>query len=96
MCQGEGDSAFVGSHKLFPFSTIVFTSWDYHLTDKEAARNLRGSIRTTLKEMLNDAALAETWTDAWHEMLSALKKARRGSSPHPCPLSPCSSMHRLV
>ena len=35
----------MGNHKLFAFSTAVFTSWDFHLTDWEAARNLRSSIR---------------------------------------------------
>ncbi|BDA42684.1 Transmembrane channel-like protein 7 [Coccomyxa sp. Obi] len=49
--QGAGDSAFVGQNKLFPFSTVVFTSWDYHLTDVKAARNLRNSIRNQLAEM---------------------------------------------
>ena len=43
--QGDGDAGFVGNNKLFAFSTAVFTSWDFHLTDWEAARNLRSSIR---------------------------------------------------
>ena len=55
--QGVGDSAFVGQNQLFPFSTVVFTSWDFHLTDVDASRNLRSSIRNQLKEMVNDAAL---------------------------------------
>ena len=61
--QGEGDSAFVGSNKLFPFSTVVFASWDYHLTDAAAARNLRHSIRNQLKEMVNDALLEDKIED---------------------------------
>ena len=44
--QGDGDAGFVHNHKLFAFSTAVFTSWDFHLTDWEAARNLRSSIQT--------------------------------------------------
>lgn len=55
--QGQGDGAFVGHNKLFPFSTVVFASWDYHLTDPDAARNLRHSIRNQLKEMVADAVL---------------------------------------
>ena len=43
--QGDGDAGFVGNNKLFAFSTAVFTSWDFHLTDWEAARNLRSSIQ---------------------------------------------------
>ncbi len=43
--QGDGDAGFVGNNKLFAFSTAVFTSWDFHLTDWEAASNLRSSIR---------------------------------------------------
>ena len=61
--QGEGDNAFVGSNKLFPFSTVVFASWDYHLTDAGAARNLRHSIRNQLKEMVNDAMLEDKIVD---------------------------------
>ena len=57
--QGEGDSSFVGSNRFFPFSTVVFASWDFHLTDPSAARNLRRSIRNQLKEMVNDALLAD-------------------------------------
>ena len=53
----------MGSNKLFPFSTVVFASWDYHLTDAAAARNLRHSIRNQLKEMVNDALLEDKIED---------------------------------
>ena len=53
----------MGSNKLFPFSTVVFASWDYHLTDAGAARNLRHSIRNQLKEMVNDAMLEDKIVD---------------------------------
>ena len=49
----------MGSNRFFPFSTVVFASWDFHLTDPSAARNLRRSIRNQLKEMVNDALLAD-------------------------------------
>lgn len=43
----------------FRFCTAVFASWDFHLTDWQAAANLRLSLRQQLKEMLNDADAAE-------------------------------------
>ena len=72
--QGEGDSAFVGSNRLFPFSTVVFASWDYHLTDAAAARNLRHSIRNQLKEMVNDAVLADKIEDTRTKVKAYIRK----------------------
>lgn len=72
--QGEGDAGFVKNNKLYSFSTIVLTSWDYHLTDWEAARNLRISIRTQLKEMLNDAIDFDNRPSEYAELLVALPK----------------------
>ena len=74
--QGAGDSAFVGHNKLFPFSTVVFTSWDYHLTDVKAARNLRNSIRNQLAEMVFDAELADAYISKSTRITSLLLKAR--------------------
>ena len=79
--QGVGDSAFVGQNQLFPFSTVVFTSWDFHLTDMDASRNLRSSIRNQLKEMVNDAALddvVQTWRS---RAQSFVRKARDSQRP---------------
>ncbi|DBA94620.1 hypothetical protein WJX77_009861 [Trebouxia sp. C0004] len=73
--QGEGDSGFVGSNKLFPFSTVVFASWDYHLTDAGAARNLRHSIRNQLKEMVNDALLEDKIEDTRTKVKAYIRKA---------------------
>ena len=72
--QGEGDSGFVGSNKLFPFSTVVFASWDYHLTDAGAARNLRHSIRNQLKEMVNDALLEDKIEDTRTKIKAYVRK----------------------
>lgn len=72
--QGDGDAGFVKNNKLYSFSTIVFTSWDFHLTDWEAARNLRISIRTQLKEMLNDAT--DVRPTEYAEIKAALPKVR--------------------
>jgi len=72
--QGEGDSGFVGSNKLFPFSTVVFASWDYHLTDAGAARNLRHSIRNQLKEMVNDALLEDKIEDTRTKVKAYIRK----------------------
>lgn len=43
----------------FRFCNAVFASWDFHLTDWQAAANLRLSLRQQLKEMLNDADAAD-------------------------------------
>jgi len=72
--QGEGDSGFVGSNKLFPFSTVVFASWDYHLTDAGAARNLRHCIRNQLKEMVNDALLEDKIEDTRTKVKAYIRK----------------------
>jgi len=72
--QGEGDSGFVDSNKLFPFSTVVFASWDYHLTDAGAARNLRHSIRNQLKEMVNDALLEDKIEDTRTKVKAYIRK----------------------
>ncbi len=74
--QGVGDSAFVGQNQLFPFSTVVFTSWDFHLNDVAASRNLRSSIRNQLKEMVNDAALDDVVHTFRARALSVVGKAR--------------------
>ncbi len=74
--QGAGDGAFVGQNKLFPFSTVVFTSWDYHLTDAKAARNLRNSIRNQLAEMVFDAQLADAYISKSTRITSIMLKAR--------------------
>ena len=76
LLQGTGDSAFVGQNKLFPFSTVVFTSWDYHLTDVKAARNLRNSIRNQLAEMVFDAELADAYITKSKRIISILLKVR--------------------
>ena len=81
--QGAGDSAFVGQNKLFPFSTVVFTSWDYHLTDVKAARNLRNSIRNQLAEMVFDAELADAYISKGKRIASIMLKV------HLCPRLPC-------
>ena len=74
LLQGAGDSAFVGQNKLFPFSTVVFTSWDYHLTDVKAARNLRNSIRNQLAEMVFDAELADAYISRGKRIVSIMLK----------------------
>ena len=98
--QGVGDSAFVGQNQLFPFSTVVFTSWDFHLTDVDASRNLRSSIRNQLKEMVNDAALDDvvhTWRSRAQSFVRkvldprTLTIIREGLHPEPSLLTPSSN-----
>ena len=66
----------MGQNKLFPFSTVVFTSWDHHLTDVKAARNLRNSIRNQLAEMVFDAELADAYITKSKRIISILLKVR--------------------
>ena len=75
----------MGQNQLFPFSTVVFTSWDYHLTDAKAARNLRNSIRNQLAEMVFDAELADAYISKSKRIISLLLKA--------CPNSKLTSRH---
>ena len=72
----------MGKNRLFPFSTVVFASWDYHLTDAAAARNLRHSIRNQLKEMVNDALLEDKIEDTRTRVKAYIRKVRpKGSAP---------------
>lgn len=64
----------MGSNRFFPFSTVVFASWDFHLTDPSAARNLRRSIRNQLKEMVNDALLADKIIDRKTKIMNFARK----------------------
>ena len=52
----------------------MFASWDFHLTDAAAAKNLRRSIRGQLKEMVNDAALADQIVDARTRSINTVRK----------------------
>ena len=72
-----GDDVFVGQNQTYPFSTIVFTSWDYHLTDVTAARNLRNTVRNQLAEMLFDAQLADAYVSRAQRIGSLALKAGR-------------------
>ena len=71
----------MGQNRLFPFSTVVFTSWDYHLTDVKAARNLRNSIRNQLAEMVFDAELADAYITKSKRIISILLKVLSASAP---------------
>ena len=71
----------MSQNKLFPFSTVVFASWDFHLTNHDAARNLRYSIRNQLKEMLNDATLADIMLTTYEKFRANLLKASARQGP---------------
>ncbi|KAH8963311.1 hypothetical protein BDL97_04G001700, partial [Sphagnum fallax] len=49
--EGSGATASV----LYPYSTLVFASWDFHITSFEAAGMLRRGIRMQLRELMADA-----------------------------------------
>lgn len=76
LTQGNGDKGDVVHDKyMYRFSTVVFASWDYHLTDYEAAANLRRSIRQQLKEMLNDASDADVQVTVYARIMGQMRKA---------------------
>ena len=58
--QARGDAALVGRHRLFPFCSTIFSSWDFHLTNARAAKQLQMGIKNQLLELLNDAVLKDT------------------------------------
>lgn len=75
LMQGNGDKGAVAHDKyLYRFSTVVFASWDYHLTDYEAAANLRRSVRQQLKEMLNDASDADVQVTVYARIMGQMRK----------------------
>ena len=57
--QARGDAALVGRHRLFPFCSTIFSSWDFHLTNAKAAKQLQMGIKNQLLELLNDATLKD-------------------------------------
>ena len=87
----------MGSNKLFPFSTVVFASWDYHLTDAGAARNLRHSIRNQLKEMVNDALLEDKIVDTRTRVKGYISKVRswQDCSVASCLISLCNFLRHI-
>lgn len=58
----------------YRYATLVFASWDYHLTDYGAAANLRRSIRQQLREMLNDAADEEVQITVYARLTAQIRK----------------------
>ena len=57
--QARGDAALVGRHRLFPFCSTIFSSWDFHLSSSRAARQLQMAIKHQLQELVNDATLKD-------------------------------------
>eukprot|EP00698_Gefionella_okellyi_P022595 TRINITY_DN7504_c0_g1_i1.p1 TRINITY_DN7504_c0_g1~~TRINITY_DN7504_c0_g1_i1.p1 ORF type:complete len:859 (+),score=192.29 TRINITY_DN7504_c0_g1_i1:51-2579(+) len=53
---GEGISLVRKDHKL-PFSTLLFNSWDFTLTDKDAAITLQHGVTQLLREQLMEESL---------------------------------------
>ena len=84
--QGTCDTGCFGQRDkfLYRFSTVVFASWDFHLTDFQAAANLRRSIRQQLQEMLNDATDADTALARRTVIISYVHKVRGSSVAKRC------------
>ncbi|KAG6552212.1 hypothetical protein Mapa_006060 [Marchantia paleacea] len=68
----SGDIAMAA--RLYPFSSLVFASWDFHLINIDAASKLRRGIRMQLKEMLADAGAHEK-TNSLRDRLMSAKRA---------------------
>ncbi|GMH45801.1 hypothetical protein BSKO_13764 [Bryopsis sp. KO-2023] len=68
---GSGDASTIEQNQTYPFSSVVFASWDFHLRHKSAARTLQNAIRKQIGEMLQDAS--------WDEMrLTLSQKLMKG------------------
>lgn len=52
---GEGDSSLIEQNQTYPFSSVVFASWDFHLDDRQAVHHLKNAIRSQIREMLHDS-----------------------------------------
>eukprot|EP00245_Coleochaete_scutata_P007820 TRINITY_DN23592_c0_g1_i1.p1 TRINITY_DN23592_c0_g1~~TRINITY_DN23592_c0_g1_i1.p1 ORF type:complete len:583 (-),score=68.59 TRINITY_DN23592_c0_g1_i1:42-1568(-) len=57
--KGSGDVSVTYHNMHYPFSTLVFGSWDFHLTSIETANKLRTGIRMQLRELLADCKAKE-------------------------------------
>ncbi|BBN18409.1 hypothetical protein Mp_8g02240 [Marchantia polymorpha subsp. ruderalis] len=68
----SGDIAMAA--RLYPFSSLVFASWDFHLINIDAASKLRRGIRMQLREMLADAGAHEK-TNSLRDRLMSAKRA---------------------
>jgi hypothetical protein len=87
--QGDGDRpAVILDMFRYRFATLVFASWDYHLTDYGAAANLRRSIRQQLREMLNEAADEDVQITVYARLTAQMRKVS------PEDLIPCTSYSR--
>lgn len=77
--QGHGNSnASDFARKMYPFCTLVFSSWDFHISSREAASVSRRAIRSQLKELVSDIGIQERYLDP---TAVATAKARKVSAP---------------
>ena len=60
--------------QLYPFCRLVFASWDFHITNPEAARLARRALRSQLKEMVSDASLQEIFVPESAKLMAKLRK----------------------
>ena len=63
---GEGDSSVIEQNQTYPFSSVVFASWDFHIKEPTAVENLKNAICSQIREMLQD--------DEWKQKTTTLKE----------------------
>lgn len=71
---GSGDASTVEQNRTYPFSSVVFASWDFHLRNKGAAQSLQRAIRKQIIEMSSDV----TWAEMNLTLLQKLTKGKTG------------------
>ncbi len=65
------------TRRTLPFCSLVFGSWQFHLTSREAATISRRTIRSQLKELVSDVGIQERYVDP---AAVATAKARKVTS----------------
>eukprot|EP00210_Caulerpa_lentillifera_P006317 g6034.t1 len=71
---GEGDSSVIEQNQTYPFSSVVFASWDFHMDDIHSVWNLKNAIRSQIREMLKDAEWSQRTTTLKGHLLNGATK----------------------
>ena len=74
---GEGNSSVIEQNQTYPFSSVVFASWDFHIKEAEAVRNLKNALRSQIREMLHDAEWNQKTTTFQEQLLTGTSCAHR-------------------
>ena len=73
---GEGNSSVIEQNQTYPFSSVVFASWDFHIKEAEAVRNLKNALRSQIREMLHDAEWSQKTMTFREQLLTGTSRPR--------------------